>query len=610
MSTGVPSEFEAKLLAPGEGTLRAVARLRELGPYKLVLRDTVRLQSLYLDTADLTLARQRIALRLRRSRRRWEATIKWEGTCKAELHDRPELNIPLRGQPRLPFEVKHPQLQEHLAARVAGRPLQIIVVTSIRRTRLHVLRHDQHDNETALAEICLDRVHLHGEQTGGAETRYCEIEVEQLDGDRDVVRQVASQLRHAFNLLPSTESKFSRGLALLGHRELLGTPHGGLVVEDTIESAAHKIIWEQLSRLREHDPGSRRGDDLEALHDMRVATRRLRAALATFRAAFPQKLWIYLRDELKWLRQTLGSVRDMDVQLERVNAFGGSTPAALRVSLQTYARFLERRRAEHRKELLAALSSARYFALLVRLEEYATGGGAMHRLGALQSVGRLAAEEIDKAYRRVCKRGRKVEAEPRPEDLHGLRIRAKRLRYTLELCRDLTGREGGKAICRLVRLQDLLGNFHDAVVAADFVRQYVEGPGKRAGSTALITMGAFLGSELHRADTMRSDFARTWKRFERRRTRREIDAIVRRLHKNEPCSAPTPPDSPDPAPDDNATLEGLSTTSRANTTTEAPVVDSSGDAVESEERRPPAKHGGAGGPEDAAVAVAGGTRRR
>jgi hypothetical protein len=228
--------------------------------------------------------------------------------------------------------------------------------------------------------------------------------------------------------------------------------------------------------------------------------------------------------------------------------------------------------------------------LLVRLEKFASGAGPARQDVALRSVGGLVAKEIERAHRRVRKQGRKVHAEPTPEELHGLRTRAKRLRYTLELCRDLTGRDGRKAIRRLVKLQDLLGTFHDAVVAADFVRQYVEGPGKRAGSASLITLGAFLGQELRRAEDMRRDFARTWKSFERKRTRRQFEAIIRRLRKDNLLqTAPVAQ-----TPSDSASLEVMEVSSRSTSAapaSEASTVSEPMDIRPLDERRPLAKRG-------------------
>ncbi len=528
----IPAELEAKLLASGEGTLRAIARLAQIGDYCVTVRDTVRLHSLYLDTNELALARQGIALRLRRCGRRWEATIKWEGSSDQEIHERPELTVPLRGRPRTPFELTQPELYEHLAARVAGRALRTVLVSDIRRTRLNVETIDAEPGSEPLVEIALDRVHLHGPQPDEPVTRYYEVEVERIGGQRKDVVQIAGFLRTRFGLYPSTESKFARGIALLHHPQWLGAAKIGLLEDDTVVSAARKVVGAQLEELRLQDPGTRRGDDPEALHDMRVATRRLRAALTIFGAAFPPRLRSSLRDELKWLRGCLGGVRDVDVQLKRVADFCASTPASLRTAVESYSRYLQRRRAEYRKEMVEILHSPRYFALLERLEKFSIGSMPVSDDAALRAVGGLAADAVATAYQRVRKRGRKVQEEPTPEDLHELRIRAKRLRYALEFCRELTGREGRRAVRRLVRLQDLLGAFHDAVVAADFVRQYVDGGGKRAGSAALITMGAFLGQELHCADDKRHDFGRIWKRFEGRRTRREFEAIIQRLDRD------------------------------------------------------------------------------
>lgn len=578
-SSSIPAELEAKLLAPGEGTLRAVARLAQIGPYRLAVRDTVRLHSRYLDTAELALARQGIALRLRRCGRRWEATAKWESRTDGDLHERPELTVALRGRPRMPFELKHPELTESLAARLAGRPLQTVLVTDIRRTRIDVYRGDSAPGADPLAEIALDRVYLHGTEPGGPETRYCEVEVERTGGDRDDIVRIATMLRHEFSLYPSVESKFERGITLLHHSSGLAVREPGLVAEDTVLSAARKVVGRLLEQLRVHDPGTRRGEDPEALHDMRVAARRLRAALNMFRGAFPPRLRKTLSEELKWLRECLGAVRDADVQLQRVAEFCTSTPAGMRPALQSYARYLERLRRDHRKQMIEALGSPRYFELLIRLETFSTGSSPVSDAAALQPVGELAADAVEKAHRGIRKRGRKVEAEPRPEDLHALRTRAKRLRYVLEFCRDLTGREGRRAVKRLVRLQDLLGAFHDAVVAADFVRQYVEGPGRRAGSAALLVMGALLAQELHRADERRRDFGRTWKRFERRAARREFENISRALRRDDSLGEPArgrgtaPEAAPFEAPVPNLVPENLAPPVEAEAEAEKPTLE-------------------------------------
>ncbi len=93
---------------------------------------------------------------------------------------------------------------------------------------------------------------------------------------------------------------------------------------------AFAVLRRQLAVLRDKEPGTRLGEDVEELHDMRVATRRLRAALALFAGVLPVRAQTF-RQELGWLAGVLGAVRDLDVQLEGLAAdpdvASRSTPA-------------------------------------------------------------------------------------------------------------------------------------------------------------------------------------------------------------------------------------------------------------------------------------------
>ena len=116
----IPVEMEAKLLVPTTTALRAIARLTHLGPYPLRPRGAVRLHTSYLDTPGLTLARNGVAVRLRRHGRQWEATVKWAGQVKGDVHERPELTIALPSPPVLPFLPPPGPLHTQLAALVDG----------------------------------------------------------------------------------------------------------------------------------------------------------------------------------------------------------------------------------------------------------------------------------------------------------------------------------------------------------------------------------------------------------------------------------------------------------------------------------------------------------
>src|SRR5262249_53518242 len=144
-----------------------------------------------------------------------------------------------------------------------------------------------------------------------------------------------------------------------------------------------------------------------------------------------------------------------------------------------------------------------------------------------EPIAEAGSSAIKKAFRCLIKRGQQVDATPAPEDLHALRIRAKRLRYLLEFLEELSGKAGNRLIKRLIALQDLLGSYHDAVVAADFVRAYVEGPGARLEPAKLVALGALVARELSFADAKRADFEDTWRRFSRARTVKDCRTVLR-----------------------------------------------------------------------------------
>jgi len=522
----VPTEVEAKLLVPRPADLRDVARMTEIGDYRLRAIRPLRLHTRYLDTADLALARHGVALRVRRDGKRWELTAKWEGSVDGVIHSRPELTIALAGEPPNPFHLNDPALHVALAAIIAGRPLRLVLVSDMLRRRLELLRKDAADDAPVLAEIALDQVHLHGDGEGPTQ-RYCELEIEQQAGSVADLNAVVALLRERFELLPSAETKFSRGLELLhGYRRSpSSTPT--IVPSDTATEAARKIAGLQLAMIRKHDPGTRSGENVESLHDMRVAVRRLRAGLRTMQAGLPEALCVQLRDELRWLGEVLGAVRDLDVQIDRVAAFGASVPAALRGSFAEFHEYLARRRDAQRATMLAELDSRRYGQLLQRLERFA--GGRTRVVGV--SAGRvpaiaIAADGLTRAYRKLLKQGRAVQGAPLPEELHQLRIRAKRLRYPLEFFGAVAGKPAARAARRLARLQDLLGTYNDSVVAAEFVQGYVDAVETELPKSAMMTLGALIGSEISRGERLRRRFARRWRQFTGKRGKRDIEATI------------------------------------------------------------------------------------
>ena len=227
-STAIPQEIEAKLLVPRAATLRAVARLKELGPYRLRARQTVRLHTIYLDTAEFTLARRGVALRLRRERARWETTVKWSGREDGMVHTRPELTVRLSSPPSFPFSLPPGPLTAYLAELIAGRSLAPILLSEVRRQRFAV-RVGEQLKAPAFAELALDHVRLSApSQRRAPAATYCEVEIElEVQGMEPQMLDFARLLSERFALAPAEGSKFSRGLALLYGPGLLGSGRTG-----------------------------------------------------------------------------------------------------------------------------------------------------------------------------------------------------------------------------------------------------------------------------------------------------------------------------------------------------------------------------------------------
>jgi CHAD domain-containing protein len=228
-------------------------------------------------------------------------------------------------------------------------------------------------------------------------------------------------------------------------------------------------IDEQVRALLEHEAVARAGIDPEGVHQMRVAVRRLRAAL---KADGGIQDAARLQEELKWLGTSLGAVRDLDVQLEHLRGQSADFADDERAAVERLLRglLLDRRRA--RQRMLATLRSRRYAALLESLNaltatEPAPNGEAV---GKKQWAANLI-EVIRRPYRKLVKAAEALGADPPDDDLHALRIRGKRLRYAAELA----GPAGGKSVQKLIKatkgLQEVLGDHQDAVVAEQEVRR-------------------------------------------------------------------------------------------------------------------------------------------
>jgi CHAD domain-containing protein len=270
------------------------------------------------------------------------------------------------------------------------------------------------------------------------------------------------------------KAKRSRKDSFLGDGlEVLEKP--GLTAADTMPEAARKTLLYHLQKMMLHEPGTRDGEDPEELHDMRVATRRMRAALRVFEDHLDMTAY---KPFLKVMRETgreLGAVRDLDVFMIKTQAYIDSLPPEDQSGLDPLVAAWRAERERTRTELLAYLDNDRYQRFKEKFETFLRtpgvgagrtagpdGGPAPTRVGdVLPGVlfDRLA---LVKAYD-----GPISEPDAPLAVFHQLRITSKGLRYTLEFFAEVLGSGSKPLIDRTKQVQDHLGDLQDAVVTCD-----------------------------------------------------------------------------------------------------------------------------------------------
>lgn len=285
----------------------------------------------------------------------------------------------------------------------------------------------------------------------------------------------------------------------------------------SVGQLAHSIVNAQLSSMLESEPIARAGEDIEGVHQMRVATRRLRAALRVFGDVLPGDSDV-IRAELKWLADALGAVRDLDIQIDAVRA-GAESIEASAEALPPVLAWFEARHVAARAHLLETLDSARYAALVTSLSMLV----AMDSLGwpatALAPATDSLPDRLRMPYRRYRKAARGVGQTSPMADLHRARIRAKQLRYALEFAADEYGKPARALIKRATALQDTVGHIHDSTLIEERL-QSLSSAGSELATGSVFFAGQLAQHFAQQAAAAREEVPRVRRRLSRKRWRR------------------------------------------------------------------------------------------
>jgi CHAD domain-containing protein len=281
----------------------------------------------------------------------------------------------------------------------------------------------------------------------------------------------------------------------------------------TVASVVRTALAKSSAQLEAHEQGVFEGADPHAVHQARVATRRLRSDLRTFEPFLDERWATSLRGELRWLTSELGAVRDIEVMRDRLRGHAEQLAPSEADMVGPVLRRLDADREGARTALLASMRSGRYTQLRAALSEGAQrprlSGRAAKR--PERELGRVVRGRWKKLKRAVDELG----TTPSDEALHGVRIRAKRCRYAAEACVPVFGEPASRFAREMARVQDVLGEHHDGVVAGAWLAKTAQecSPGQA------FALGRLAEIEHAAANRSRADFGRVWRRARRKRLR-------------------------------------------------------------------------------------------
>jgi inorganic triphosphatase YgiF len=474
-----------------------------------------KLESTYYDTADQWLSNHRMALRVRRIGRKRIQTLKVPAAGPDGLQNFQEIEAEIAAERPVLAAVTDAKLSRRLERNDVWRRLRPIFQTRFQRAAFLTEHHD------SKIEVAVD---LGSIVAGGRRLPIAEIELELKSvapgALYDLAEQLALQLAEDFPIRLGAETKAGRGYALAEGRE--PEPHKAkpivLAPEMSTEDAFVAIVGNCLDQLRANEEAVLSTEDDEAIHQFRVALRRLRAIVSAYRDLVDDDFQATISIDLRWMQRQFGPARDLDVLI-------AETLQPIHHRLRGQAAFDqlietgEAARTEARRAAHLAIENPRYVSMLIQCYRHLHSGdwrraSGRARLGA--PAGDFARPLLQSRHKRLMKLGTRHQALPEPE-LHRLRLLAKKMRYAAEAFHSLyKPKPTRKYVASLTAIQDSLGSLNDAFVS----RQLLSGLAQRlmiergmAEADANLLQGLVLGWQTARIDRDLGDFAEVWRNF-------------------------------------------------------------------------------------------------
>ncbi|MGF7172734.1 CYTH and CHAD domain-containing protein [Azospirillum doebereinerae] len=512
-------ETELKLAARPEDleALRAAPAIasRATGPAA-----TRTLESTYYDTEDRRLSGRRVTLRVRRTGDGFVQTVK--SAPDGDGLGRDEWECAVTGaEPDLTLITDEEALD--LLGPLGEAELRPVFTSVIERTTVDVTLGE--GDESSWIEIAFDRGEVR--LPDGSATPVSEVELELKSGSPAALYDLALELAKAAPLRLETRTKAARGYALAAGEADKAAKADKLMLDTdtTVEGAVARIVRACVAHLAANEAVTLHGDDPEGVHQMRVALRRLRSAIALFRPFVPAPQYLWLVGEIKWLAGSLGPARDWDVfatellapvrdAFHRADGHGRSAVE----DIDALAAAAEARRLRAYETVRAAVGSDRYTAFLLGLGAWVEKRGWRDQPVSEESirlfgpVTGLADHLLNKRHKKAKRAGHGFAHLPVAQR-HQLRIALKKLRYAAEFFRSLyDDKPVRRYLNELSAFQDALGHLNDVATATRLLHELHE-DGSRSAPGEPRAAGIVIGWHARGVSDTEADLVALWHDF-------------------------------------------------------------------------------------------------
>lgn len=507
------TEIEAKFIVRRPEQVDEALKVLSAHGFEILERGETTHVDRYFDTEDWSILAADWACRVRRRDGEDKLTLKSLTGPDGSVFVREEISQPMVYEDvGLPFSLPSGPVRNRLADIIGDTPVAELFRVTSERTVYEIGRTGL---EAVQIELDLDRSRIEAEQMTEKATgilEFTELELELLSGDKADLESVAVLLRDEAGLMPAHYSKFERGLQAAGleiDSILEKSQAATLTEDDPVLTLLYQYLAEHLQIIQRQHPRALEGIDPEGVHQMRVASRRLRAVLKAFRSILGDDVVLRFNAELRWLAQNLGRARDADVT-ER-----GARDAE-EADASHYERFLAQETITAYEHLVDVLESERCATLEDDLKAYIAAGPSddmREQFGAL-SIATCADQLIHAALNKLVMHGDAITADSPARQLHKLRIETKRFRYLLDFFSSVQAEKWFQTTEALKRLQDILGAHQDAVTAQAQLAEYAASlPNVADGHEKLAATAQLLQVEAERISESRQQFDAAWSDF-------------------------------------------------------------------------------------------------